>query len=438
MNRRRVLALCEGALMVALSIALSYVEIDIGAQGGDVGFTIIPIIIFALRWGTLPGIAVGAVFGALKFFLGGYAFNWASILLDYAVAYGAVGLAGLVKTFKMKESAYSDVLAAFIGGAARFIVHFISGITVYAEFAPAGQHLWVYSLLYNGAYMPVSYTHLDVYKRQLETSGSLRKLYETDTQIHQLIELSKTLEGLPRNASVHASGIVITKEPIYRYVPLSVSKDVVTTQFTMVLLEELGLLKIDILGLRNITVIGKTVDEVNRKYNAGLNLNELDLKDQAVFESVSYTHLTTQLIQEMMAYIDNQLLPSITLHGVMMDIFGQGVLILGQSGIGKSETALELIERGNRLVADDGVRIQRVKGKALMARSPELIKYFMEIRGVGVIDVKAMFGIGSVLDEKQIDICLLYTSRQCRAWTWHYAWTKDHQRKIYRQDQRTC
>ena len=153
MNRRRVLALCEGALMVALSIALSYVEIDIGAQGGDVGFTIIPIIIFALRWGTLPGIAVGAVFGALKFFLGGYAFNWASILLDYAVAYGAVGLAGLVKTFKMKESAYSDVLAALIGGAARFIVHFISGITVYAEFAPAGQHLWVYSLLYNGAYM---------------------------------------------------------------------------------------------------------------------------------------------------------------------------------------------------------------------------------------------------------------------------------------------
>lgn len=113
---------------------------------------------------------------------------------------------------------------------------------------------------------------------------------------------------------------------------------------------------------------------------------------------------TTQLIQEMMAYIDNQLLPSITLHGVMMDIFGQGVLILGQSGIGKSETALELIERGNRLVADDGVRIQRVKGKSLMARSPELIKYFMEIRGVGVIDVKAMFGIGSVLDEKQIDI----------------------------------
>lgn len=123
-------------------------------------------------------------------------------------------------------------------------------------------------------------------ERALETSGSLRNLYETDTQIHQLIELSKTLEGLPRNASVHASGIVITKEPIYRYVPLSVSKDVVTTQFTMVLLEELGLLKIDILGLRNITVIGKTVDEVNRKYNAGLNLNELDFKDQAVFESL--------------------------------------------------------------------------------------------------------------------------------------------------------
>lgn len=152
MNRRRVLALCEGALMVALSIALSYVEIDIGAQGGDVGFTIIPIIIFALRWGTLPGIAVGAVFGLLKFFLAnGFAINWISIILDYTVAYGAVGLAGLVKTFKMKESAYSDVLAAFIGGAARFIVHFISGITIYAPID--GQNPWIYSLLYNGAYM---------------------------------------------------------------------------------------------------------------------------------------------------------------------------------------------------------------------------------------------------------------------------------------------
>ena len=122
--------------------------------------------------------------------------------------------------------------------------------------------------------------------KALELSSQMRETYENDAQIKRLIDMSKRLEGLPRHASVHASGIVVTKEPISEYVPLSVTSDTVTTQYTMGLLEELGLLKIDILGLRYITVIGDTVAAVNKKYNANLHLDEIKFDDAAVFESL--------------------------------------------------------------------------------------------------------------------------------------------------------
>ena len=122
--------------------------------------------------------------------------------------------------------------------------------------------------------------------KALEMSTQLRTAYESDEQIKRLIDMSKRLEGLPRHASVHASGIVVTKNPISEYVPLSVTSDTVTTQYTMGLLEELGLLKIDILGLRYITVIGDTVAAVNRKYNKNLRLSEIQFDDPAVFESL--------------------------------------------------------------------------------------------------------------------------------------------------------
>ncbi len=113
---------------------------------------------------------------------------------------------------------------------------------------------------------------------------------------------------------------------------------------------------------------------------------------------------TTDLIRTLISYIEDALLPSTTVHGVMLDIFGQGVLIMGQSGVGKSETALELLERGSKLVADDAVFIKKKHDGILMAESPELLKYFMEIRGVGIIDVKALFGIGSIVEKKEVDI----------------------------------
>lgn len=112
---------------------------------------------------------------------------------------------------------------------------------------------------------------------------------------------------------------------------------------------------------------------------------------------------TTRLITDMILYMDIMFAPKVRVHGVLLDIYGVGVLITGESGVGKSETALELIERGHKLVSDDSVIVRNIGG-ALKGRSPEVTKYFMEIRGVGIVDVGRMFGIGSVMDERPIDL----------------------------------
>ncbi len=112
---------------------------------------------------------------------------------------------------------------------------------------------------------------------------------------------------------------------------------------------------------------------------------------------------TTYLISRLNAYLSESLAPITILHGVMMDIFGIGVLITGNAGIGKSEAALDLISRGHRLVADDSVMV-KAKEAVLMATCPPKIRHFMEVRGIGIINVKNMFGPGSVLLEKTIDI----------------------------------
>lgn len=112
---------------------------------------------------------------------------------------------------------------------------------------------------------------------------------------------------------------------------------------------------------------------------------------------------TTMFVNNLSLYLNELLAPSQTIHGVLMDIYGVGVLMIGESGIGKSETALSLIERGHMLVADDAVTITRV-GDKLNGTSPDVIRYFMEVRGIGIIDVKAMYGAGAVQTEKTIDM----------------------------------
>ena len=114
--------------------------------------------------------------------------------------------------------------------------------------------------------------------------------------------------------------------------------------------------------------------------------------------------VTTRFTLNAINYLTRALAPRITRHGVLVDVYGVGILLTGESGVGKSEAALELVKRGHQLVADDVVDICRVNDTRLTGESPPTIRHFMEIRGIGVIDIRAMFGIGSVLLHKSIDM----------------------------------
>ncbi len=115
---------------------------------------------------------------------------------------------------------------------------------------------------------------------------------------------------------------------------------------------------------------------------------------------------TTNLCFQLITYLNAQLAPRITKHGVLVNVFGEGVLITGDSGVGKSEAALELIKRGHQLVADDVVDICRVSQHRLVGESPEMVRYFMEIRGIGIIDIRSMYGVGAVILKKSIDLVM--------------------------------
>lgn len=113
--------------------------------------------------------------------------------------------------------------------------------------------------------------------------------------------------------------------------------------------------------------------------------------------------ITIKFIIELISMIDEELAPTLRAHGVLLDIYGVGVLITGRSGIGKSETALDLISNGARLISDDSVIIKNINDR-LVGKSPDITRHFMEIRGVGIIDVQKMFGIGYVMEEKEVEI----------------------------------
>ena len=115
---------------------------------------------------------------------------------------------------------------------------------------------------------------------------------------------------------------------------------------------------------------------------------------------------TTRLINNLANFLDSKLAPSLTVHGVLVDVYGIGVLIKGESSIGKSETALELIQRGHRLVADDAVEIEKIDDAILIGKAPEVLQHFMEIRGIGIIDVKSLYGVGATKTKKGIDLVI--------------------------------
>ncbi len=115
---------------------------------------------------------------------------------------------------------------------------------------------------------------------------------------------------------------------------------------------------------------------------------------------------TSNFTSAIISSLNVHLAPCVTRHGVLVEVYGKGVLILGDSGIGKSETAIELIKRGHRLVADDAVEISRVSDKTLVGRAPKIIRYYMELRGIGIIDVRRIFGMGAVKETEKIELVI--------------------------------
>ncbi|MGN1329536.1 MAG: HPr(Ser) kinase/phosphatase [Eubacterium sp.] len=115
---------------------------------------------------------------------------------------------------------------------------------------------------------------------------------------------------------------------------------------------------------------------------------------------------TSPFLAALIAYLNKELAPRITRHGVLVEVYGEGVLITGESGAGKSEAAIELIKRGHRLIADDAVEIRRISDKTLMGNSPSNIRHFVELRGIGIIDARRLFGMGAVKPSEKIDMVI--------------------------------
>ena len=131
--------------------------------------------------------------------------------------------------------------------------------------------------------------------------------------------------------------------------------------------------------------------DMGRKYNVPILVTE---------------KTTSNFMAEIIRWLTVQLAPCISIHGVLVDVYGEGVLIMGESGIGKSEAALELIKRGHRLVSDDVVEISKVSDVELVGTAPDITRHFIELRGIGIIDVKTLFGVESVKNTQSIDLVI--------------------------------
>lgn len=113
---------------------------------------------------------------------------------------------------------------------------------------------------------------------------------------------------------------------------------------------------------------------------------------------------TSEFMASLIASLNVSLAPRLTRHGVFVEVYGEGILILGDSGVGKSETAIELVKRGHRLIADDAVEIKRVSSKTLVGSAPEILRHYVELRGIGIVDVRRIFGMGAVKLTEKVDL----------------------------------
>lgn len=140
---------------------------------------------------------------------------------------------------------------------------------------------------------------------------------------------------------------------------------------------------------------------------------DMDVFDEMMELALKYNtpilrtkNTTSRFISALIAFLNVELAPRITIHGVLVEVYGEGILLLGDSGVGKSEAAIELVKRGHRLVADDAVEIKRVSDISLIGSAPDVIRHFVELRGIGIVDVKMIFGIGAVKDVEKIDFII--------------------------------
>jgi HPr kinase/phosphorylase len=143
-------------------------------------------------------------------------------------------------------------------------------------------------------------------------------------------------------------------------------------------------------------------------YSTGNPVNEemLEAAQRVGIPLLRSQERTSPLMAAMISVLNTYLAPRITRHGVLVEVYGEGLLLLGDSGVGKSETAIELVKRGHRLIADDAVEIKRVSSKTLVGTAPEIIRHYVELRGIGIVDVRRLFGMGAVKMTERIDLII--------------------------------
>lgn len=143
-------------------------------------------------------------------------------------------------------------------------------------------------------------------------------------------------------------------------------------------------------------------------YTSGLDIHP-EMEKSARLHNIPLLRTQTNTTEFMAALISSlnvHLAPRITRHGVLVEVYGEGIFIMGDSGIGKSETAIELVKRGHRFIADDAVEILKVSSKTLVGQAPPLIRYYVELRGIGIVDVRRIFGMGAVKETEKIDLII--------------------------------
>ena len=180
--------------------------------------------------------------------------------------------------------------------------------------------------------------------------------------------------------------------------------------------------RVQIIGFVEYTYMEQMSQETKAEIYSKLLSNEIpcivfcrDLEPDELFQKIAIergvpilttSKSTSSFMSEIIRWLNVKLAPCISIHGVLVDVYGEGLLITGESGIGKSEAALELIKRGHRLVTDDVVEIRKVSDDTLIGSAPDITRHFIELRGIGIVDVKTLFGVSSVKDTQSIDLVI--------------------------------